>query len=59
MTSRRRSVSALAISDNIGPGVFARDGAHGIDMLIDQRDRDAADLGSVFEQSAQALGDAG
>ena len=39
--------------------MFAGDRAHRIDVLVDQLDRDARQLGAMFEQPAQALGDAG
>ena len=43
----------------VGAGMFADDGAHGVDVLVDERDRDARDLRRVLEQPAQAFGDAG
>ena len=59
MTSRSRRVSAPATSADVGPGVFAGDRAHGIDVLVDELDRDARDFRRVFEKPAQAFGDAG
>ena len=59
MTSRSRCVSALGHVGDVGTGVFADDGAHGIDVLVDELDRDVGHVRGVLEQPAQALGDAG
>ncbi len=39
----------------INAGIFANDGAHGVDVLVDERQRDALHVGRMFEQAAQAL----
>ena len=59
MTSRSRERERAGDIGEIGPGVFASDRAHGIDVLVDELDRDALDLRGVFEEPAQAVGDAG
>jgi hypothetical protein len=41
---------------DIGAGVFAHDRAHGIDMLVDDRQRDLFQVGRVLQQPAQAVG---
>ena len=56
VTSRSRLVSASAICAMSGARLLADDGAHRIDMLIDQRDRNAAHVGRVLDQPAQAVG---
>ena len=39
--------------------IFAGDGAHGVDVLVDERERNARHLRRMLEQPAKALGDAG
>ena len=41
---------------DVGPRLLADDGAHRIDMLVDQRERDARHVGRVLDQPAQAVG---
>ena len=41
---------------DVGARLLADDGAHRIDMLVDQRDRDAGHVGRVLDQPAQAVG---
>jgi len=59
LTSRRRLVSVSAINSALGVAVLADDGAHRIDVLIDQRKRNATMIVRELEQPAQTVGDRG
>jgi hypothetical protein len=41
----------------VGAGMFAGDGAHGIDMLLDEAQRNASHVRRVLDQPAQTVGD--
>ena len=45
-------------SPRVGAVMLADDGAHRIDMLVDQRERDAGEIRRVLDQPAQAVGGA-
>ena len=56
MTSRSRLVSAVAASMRSGRRIFADHGAYGIDVLVDQRQRNTLHVRRVLDEPAQAFG---
>ena len=55
MTSRS-AWSAVRDLRDVGARLLADDRAHRVDMLVDQRERDAAHVGRMLDQTAQAVG---
>ena len=52
VTSFSRWVRELGDGLEVGPGIFARDGPHGIYMLLDERERYTGPVGRVFDKAA-------
>ena len=58
MTLRSRRVNVGGQFLGVGADIFAVDRAHRVDMLVDQRHRNAGRIGRVLDEAAQAVGGA-